>query len=184
MTASPADGEEALVGKLLLDIGMINPVTKDNAGALYHQELARQLGEFLTLEKTFPHSTQVLVSLSDVYCMFNRARGSELISPDDCYYAAQLLQPLNLGFHLHTFVHSGLRVIRSDAYREDRMVQRLEKLIRGQRQVSSAFVALEWKISLALAQELLLTAELGGVLCRDDSVVEGLVFYSNRFAQW
>lgn len=163
---------------------MINPVTKDNAGALYHQELAHQLGEFLTQEQVFPHSTQVLVSLSDVYCMFNRARGTELISPDDLYYAAQLLQPLDLGFHLHTFFNSGLRVIRSDVYREDRMIKRLENLIRVRRQVSSAFVATEWKISLTLAQEYLLTAEAGGVVCRDDSVVEGLVFYSNRFVGW
>ena len=41
---------------------------------------ARQLADFLAprLERT-----QGVMTLPDVYCLFNRARGSELISPED-----------------------------------------------------------------------------------------------------
>lgn len=49
-------------------------------------ELCRQLADFLhePLERAGG-----LMPLTDVYCLFNRARGSELVSPDDLLAAVQ-----------------------------------------------------------------------------------------------
>ncbi|CAG8600169.1 9919_t:CDS:10 [Dentiscutata erythropus] len=54
----------------LIELGIPNPVTKDSAGSTYHKELARQLAEFLDnlLEKE-----NGMMSLTDIYCLFNRA---------------------------------------------------------------------------------------------------------------
>lgn len=47
-------------------------VQRDSTGSSYHQELARELADFLVpiLERQGG-----MKSLADVYCLFNRARG-------------------------------------------------------------------------------------------------------------
>ncbi|GBC10840.1 hypothetical protein RclHR1_09950004 [Rhizophagus clarus] len=59
-------------------------ITKDEAGSTYHQELARELAEFLVnvLDKE-----DKMMSLTDIYCLFNKARGVALISPSDLHKA-------------------------------------------------------------------------------------------------
>lgn len=57
-----------------------DPVTKQTAGSSYHVLLARQLADFLL--KVLATSAGMIM-LIDVYCMFNRARSTELVSPDD-----------------------------------------------------------------------------------------------------
>lgn len=59
------------------------------AGARYHVELCRQLADFLAEPLA---RARGLMPLTDVYCLFNRARGTELVSPDDLLDAAKLLQ--------------------------------------------------------------------------------------------
>ena len=38
-----------------------------------------------------------IASLVDLYCLYNRARGTELVSPDDFLKAAELINNLNCG---------------------------------------------------------------------------------------
>jgi ESCRT-II complex subunit VPS36 len=46
-----------------------------------------------------------VVSLTDLYCLYNRARGTELVSPDDLLQAVRLMDSLHLGeiFTLNSF---------------------------------------------------------------------------------
>ncbi len=57
------------------------------AGARYHTELSRQLADFLAAPLA---RARGLLQLPDVYCLFNRARGTELVSPDDLLKAIAL----------------------------------------------------------------------------------------------
>ncbi|KAJ4733490.1 Vacuolar protein sorting-associated protein 36 [Rhynchospora pubera] len=57
----------------LLSVGIASPVTKETAGALYHQQLSRQLADFV---KTPLEKAGGMITLVDVYCLFNRARGT------------------------------------------------------------------------------------------------------------
>jgi len=63
-------------------------VTKDLAGKNYFQELAMELEKFLA-----PVLSKVggILALVDVYCMYNRARGNSLISPEDLLIACEKL---------------------------------------------------------------------------------------------
>ena len=63
-----------------LSMGIASPVTRQTAGALFHQQLALQLADFLA-----PRLEQArgVMTLPDTYCLFNRARGTELVSPED-----------------------------------------------------------------------------------------------------
>ncbi|XP_033100053.1 vacuolar protein-sorting-associated protein 36-like [Anneissia japonica] len=66
----------------LLSLGISNPVTREThgSGSNYHIELAKQLSEFL---KQPIEESGGMMALTDVYCRINRARGMELLSPDD-----------------------------------------------------------------------------------------------------
>jgi len=44
-----------------------------------------------------------VIALTDLYCIFNRARGTEMISPDDLYRAALLFETLKLPVRLRKF---------------------------------------------------------------------------------
>ncbi len=56
-----------------------------------------------------------LLAMTDVYCLFNRARGIELVSPDDLLKAAQLFQRIAAPLQLKTF-SSGVLVVQSDTH--------------------------------------------------------------------
>ena len=55
-------------------------VSKDIAGKNFHSQLATELDKFLVsvIEKFGG-----VIGLVDLYCMYNRARGTDLISPED-----------------------------------------------------------------------------------------------------
>ena len=59
-----------------------------------------------------------IITLADVYCLFNRARGTELISPDDLVQAAGLFASHHAGMHMRTFP-SGVVVVQSDSHDEN-----------------------------------------------------------------
>ena len=61
-------------------MGIASPVTRRTAGALFHQQLALQLADFLVPRLDKAHG---VMTLPDTYCLFNRARGTELVSPED-----------------------------------------------------------------------------------------------------
>jgi len=90
-TATAAGGELLLDSETqlqLIAMGITSPVTRASAGARYHQELARQLADFLSVPLS---KAGGVMMLPDVYCLFNRARGTELVSPDDLLQACDAL---------------------------------------------------------------------------------------------
>ncbi|KAG0350835.1 hypothetical protein BG005_009654 [Podila minutissima] len=178
------DNEQTATFKTyLLSMGIAAPVTKDTAGAVFHKELARELVEFILPIVEREGGT---MSLMDVYCVFNRARGVELISPKDLHTACTLFLDLNLPLRLRKF-DSGLLVIQTMArYSDDEVSETISARIRRLPPgagLSAVELASAIQISVALAQEQLLMTEARGLICRDESV-EGLKFFDNLFAKW
>lgn len=93
---------------------------------------APQLADFLTLRIDRAGG---MMPLPDVYCLFNRARGSELISPDDLLTAAKLLSATGARLTFRQFA-SGVLVVQSGAH-SDEKVGPMSKL-RGHGSVSHA----------------------------------------------
>jgi ESCRT-II complex subunit VPS36 len=54
----------------------------------------------------------------DAYCLFNRARGTELISPEDLLQACTIWQTLDVPVRLRKF-DSGVMVIQSKSQSDD-----------------------------------------------------------------
>jgi ESCRT-II complex subunit VPS36 len=187
-------GEISEVESIMQTIGIASPVTKYSAGRLYHQQLSRQLADFL-LERNRLKNLGGMATATDMYCLFNRARGTELVSPEDFLCASELLVGLKLGLAMKRF-HSGVIAIRLDEVNEDVLCSRVVELCRSSSSCSSligvadkemkkegmqpSFVAKKLNISMIIANEVLLLAEEKALLCRDESVA-GTFFYENLF---
>ncbi|KAL5656653.1 hypothetical protein ACJX0J_035972, partial [Zea mays] len=165
---------------LLLSVGIVSPVTKETAGALYHQQLSLQLADFvrIPLEKAGG-----MMALVDVYCLFNRARGTELISPEDLLQACSLWEKVDVPVMLRKF-DSGVKVIQTKTHSDEEVFARISSLAQKpdalQKGISPSDAAFTLGIAPALAKEHLLNAENKGLLCRDVSP-DGFRFFSNLF---
>eukprot|EP00850_Spirogloea_muscicola_P001158 SM000004S15028 [mRNA] locus=s4:876748:879446:- [translate_table: standard] len=164
----------------LLSVGIASPVTRESAGALYHQQLSRQLADFVNEPLA---KAGGMVALVDVYCMFNRARGTELISPEDLVQACTIWRSIDMPLRLRKF-DSGVMVIQSKDRTDEEVLARISDLASQPAVLETGINASEAAFALnmapALAKEELLLAESCGILCRDDGA-DGLRFYQNFF---
>ncbi|GAQ79510.1 EAP30/Vps36 family protein [Klebsormidium nitens] len=176
------EGSRQEMQDLLLSVGIASPVTRENAGALYHQQLSRQLSDFVgpLLVKS-----NGMMALVDVYCFFNRARGTELISPDDLLQACRLWERVNAPVRLRRF-ESGVLIVQARGHSDEAIFAQLAQLVKTPDGthfgISASDAARALGLPPALAKEELLAAEYRGLLCRDDGA-DGLRFYHNFFLE-
>lgn len=167
------------LSQMMMQMGIITPITKENSGSLYHEELARQICQFLVQSQALMKNG--MSSLSDIYCAYNRARGTDLISPEDLYRAASLMEPLGLPLRLREF-QSGVKVI-EDSKDSKTMDQIMELFSEDDSKGFSALdLAEKFGMSLTLGQQMFLEMEDKALVCRDESV-QGLFFYKNKFCE-
>jgi len=62
------------------------------------------------------------MALTDVYCRVNRARGLELLSPEDLIQACHMLEKLNLPIRLREF-DSGVKVLQLQSHSDANVVK-------------------------------------------------------------
>ncbi|KAJ8774340.1 hypothetical protein K2173_011589 [Erythroxylum novogranatense] len=176
-------GSREEIQDMLLSVGIISPVTKESAGALYHQQLARQLADFVRIPL---ERAGGMISLIDIYCLFNRARGTELISPEDLQRACSLWEKFDVPVMLRKF-DSGVMVIQSKAHSDEEVFARIRTLVTRpdalRTGISASDAAIALGIAPAMAKEHLLSAEIKGLLCRDISP-DGFRFYANIFSEF
>lgn len=161
----------------LMSLGIDDPVTRDNVqnNTEYFQRLSTQICEML-LDPIMESGG--MMSLADVYCRVNRARGLELLSPEDLLNACQALSgPIKL-----RKFPSGAMVLQLESHDDEVVAEETATEVEKSDSLSVEELARILEISLLLAQERLLTAERSGKVCRDESI-EGLRFYPNKFLQ-
>lgn len=162
----------------LLSLGISDPVTKAEygSGSAFHTELAKQLADALARPL---NEAGGILSLTEVYCRVNRARGVELISPEDLLNACYMLEKLNLPIKLHKF-DSGVMVLRLESYDTAIEARKVGEMLAEKGSLTADELSILTKATLVIAKERLLNLEKEGIACRDDSI-EGLRFYPNRF---
>ena len=171
--------EDKGIEKFLLTLGISSPVTKSTAGSMYHRQLAQQLADFLVVPLKKSHGALALV---DIYCIFNRARGIELVSPEDLIEAANLFPSIRIKMQLRKF-ESGTLAIQSSEHSDDAVYKKLESMTNRNGElvgVGVGDVANGLDVPVILAREYLLMAEGNQVLCRDEGP-NGLRFFTNAF---
>nr|CAG4645661.1 EOG090X09MN [Lynceus sp. MCZ IZ 141354] len=142
----------------------------------YHKDLAMQIATYLT--ETLKNSGG-LMAVSDAYCRVNRARGVNLLSPDDFQQACALLKMMDLPVKLRKF-ESGVYVLQLQTQTDEEIDKSTLDIVKTLNPASAEDLAKQLGISVILAKERLLSSERIGLTCRDDSV-EGLFFYPNLF---
>ena len=159
----------------LMSLGIDDPVTRDSStsNSEYYQKLANQICEMLLDPIT---ESGGMMSLADAYCRVNRARGLELLSPEDLLNACKLL---NGPIKMRQFP-SGAIVLQLENHDDETVANETAELVEKMTSIAVDEMARLAGISLLLAQERLSTAERYGKVCRDVSI-EGLRFYPNLF---
>ena len=197
-TATKEDKDTEKLAAMLENMGMTSALSEKQAGSTYHKQLARQLVDFLRHNDKLTKAGGMM-SLTDVYCLFNRARGTNMISPDDLLKALDLMKELGLGMTKRSF-NSGVLVIQDDAFDDEVMAKKLADLASSSMKqsmqqrddkvqptpdvggITVIDVSRTLKISALLANEQLQSAEQMGWLCRD-STIEGIRYFPNLFFQ-
>uniref|UniRef100_A0A3B3CAE6 Vacuolar protein-sorting-associated protein 36 n=1 Tax=Oryzias melastigma TaxID=30732 RepID=A0A3B3CAE6_ORYME len=162
----------------LLSMGIANPVTREThgSGTHYHMQLSKQLGDMLQAPL---EERGGMMALTEVYCLVNRARGMELLSPEDLLNACKMFDSLKLPLKLRVF-DSGVMVVQLQSHSEEEMIASAMDNVADKGSLTAEEFAKLLGLSVLLSKERLLLAEKMGHLCRDDSV-EGLRFYPNLF---
>lgn len=178
--SSLTDDETIMFKSHLLSLGISDPVTKSAYGSssTYHRELAKQLAE--VLEQPVRDAGGIL-AMTDVYCRINRARGLELLSPEDLLNACKVMESLQLPLRLHVFA-SGVTVLKLATENDENTATEIRQLIDEHGSLSAEQLSPLVHIPVILAKERLFCAEQRGLACRDDTV-EGLRFYPNLFLE-
>ncbi|KAA0171341.1 hypothetical protein FNF28_00832 [Cafeteria roenbergensis] len=184
--AAAGGGAPSRLDSVMADLGIANPVTKQSAGQRYHKELAAQLA--VVMRPYLARAGGVLL-LSEAYCRYNRARGTDLVSPDDVMQASLLMGDMDVGMSLQR-LQSGVLVLQGREHDAARAVTRLRALLASRLGaadsapkdrwaaafVGTAELAALWRVSLPVAQSLIEKAEDHGVVWRDDSL-HGVRYY-------
>lgn len=164
----------------LLSLGIDDPVTRETYGNAteYHHHLAKEIVQ--ALDEPVKEAGGVML-LSEVYCRINRARGLQLLSPEDVMHACHLMKKLGLSLNLYTF-DSGVQVVQTADLDQEKVLQATINVLGSHEHggVSVGDLARECGMPLLLAQERLLQAERCAEAVRDESS-EGLRFYPNLF---
>lgn len=178
--SSLTDDETIMFKSHLLSLGISDPVTKSAyaSSSTYHRELAKQLAE--VLEQPVRDAGGIL-AMTDVYCRINRARGLELLSPEDLLNACKIMESLQLPLRLHVFA-SGVTVLKLATENDENTARETRQLIDEHGSLSAEQLSPLVHIPVILAKERLICAEQKGLACRDDTV-EGLRFYPNLFLE-
>lgn len=191
--------ENAVLAESAAQLGLIT--TKDIVGGgssqeLYLSELARNLAEFLTDDsRGVLKKAGGIITLVDLWAMFNRARGGvELVSPMDFEKAARLWESLKLPIRLRTF-RSGVMVVQGHDRTDSATIKTLLAWLQDLHEFPpEREVSWDWRTfgrgvtaqeaaerfgwSLGVAEEELLMAEEHGAVCREEGL-EGLKFWIN-----
>eukprot|EP01035_Chromulina_nebulosa_P020485 gene20485-26576_t len=83
-------GEVNEIEEILQNIGLVSPVTRLTAGRLYYQQLARQVVDILTTNQRL-EKLGGIITLPDLYCIVNKVRGTELLSPEDLFTSCNMI---------------------------------------------------------------------------------------------
>ncbi|XP_034942295.1 vacuolar protein-sorting-associated protein 36 [Chelonus insularis] len=164
----------------LMSMGIDDPVTRDayKSSNEYFRQLALQLAQIL---EEPVKEVGGMMTLTDVYCRVNRARGLELLSPEDLLNASKQLALLDLPLILRVF-DSGVMVLQLRSHDDNAVIESIAELIRDRGSVTAEELAQSEGISVILARERLLVTEKYGKACRDDTI-ESLRFYPNLFLE-
>jgi len=174
-----SDDETVQFKSYLLGLGVDDPVTKSS--------FSDPNEYYITLSKEIIKIVQVLLdevggtmTLAEVYCRVNRARGLDLISPDDLLHACYMMNNDKASPVKLKKFDSGMLALQSSLCDESIVLKQTVEALQTNGSLSAQELSTSIGVPVILAKEYLLSSEKIGKSCRDESI-EGLRFYPNKF---
>lgn len=158
-----------------------NPVTKESSGSKYYKSLALEIYNSMT-KLILEHGG--IMTLADVYCRLNRARGlAGLVSIEDLLNACKELNRLNYDLKYNAYKDMNLHVLEviSTGQQNKKRLEEICDLVKKNECLTPYALSNLLQSSWIVAKKLLIDAENIGLLCRDDTYM-GLRFYPNLFS--
>ncbi len=123
--------------------------------------------------------------LTDLYCVYNRARGIDLISPHDLLKVVESFGSLGLGIELKLFAHQSLMVVKLSSLDEKQISSEIISIFTKMGDSSSSGLdclscAKALNVSVDIAEALLRIAVDSGFIC-EDSYAYGMYYFQNLF---
>ena len=163
------------LGQVLVALGVSDPVTRETAGKSFANELARQ---FATAMKPVLAKTGGVLSVAEAYCLFNRALGTDYVSPNDLAEAIRQLKKREMGVKIETIEGVTVVILSDKTYAT--ILKDILSRFKDNEFITPLLMSKKTQLPMTIARNYLLRAESEGVLCRDDSMA-GLRFYKNMF---
>jgi ESCRT-II complex subunit VPS36 len=167
-------GERDEFKMIVSTLGLTSIVTRDSAGQAYEHELAKQLADVAM--KLMRLKKVDILTVTDLFCFYNRTRGTALCSPKDCIAAIQDYWPV-LKVPVMCRMFGRVLVVQSPSHSDEQMMAKIKETVRVE-----CITAMKWAerngVPLVIATEQLLQAEGSGLLARDESL-SGVTFYQN-----
>ena len=101
-----------------MDDGFTSHVSKEMSGKKFYMDLATEVERFLDKVITQDRFSGVM-GLVDLFCMYNRARGTDLVSPEDMNIACTSIDNNSANYCLKTYDKSGIKTIQLRSFNED-----------------------------------------------------------------
>eukprot|EP01062_Namystynia_karyoxenos_P046368 TRINITY_DN346_c0_g2_i1.p2 TRINITY_DN346_c0_g2~~TRINITY_DN346_c0_g2_i1.p2 ORF type:complete len:439 (+),score=181.92 TRINITY_DN346_c0_g2_i1:103-1317(+) len=169
--------QEAALSDFVSTLGLSSVVSRETVGSGvdFHTELAKQLLDFLQEPLRRQGGVMTVV---DAYCLYNKARRGDLVSPEDVSKACRRLSQLP-GTNVRLLEVDGSMLLRHDDHAGEQRIKQLLPSVRDA--ITALAVAAELRVSTRVAAELLADCCRRGVLCRDDQSPQGTAYQLNYF---
>jgi ESCRT-II complex subunit VPS36 len=182
---STQNNESSEINGILSKIGFIDPVTKEVSGSDYYLNLGQQINDYFFKYFT-DNPTIKVITLIDAYCIYNRARGIELISPKDMKQAVNKLKYLpNQNIYLQS-LNNEILVLHSVDYTSDNIIKSLKQFLSDNNKdfltVNDIKKILNIE-NMILFKYLIDDLLINGKLCSDESDIE-VNYYMNIISSY
>eukprot|EP01016_Furgasonia_blochmanni_P006296 TRINITY_DN12523_c0_g1_i1.p1 TRINITY_DN12523_c0_g1~~TRINITY_DN12523_c0_g1_i1.p1 ORF type:complete len:385 (-),score=88.06 TRINITY_DN12523_c0_g1_i1:129-1283(-) len=174
---SRSQNEKNELDSILAELGCFQIVTRDEAGDRFYDELAKQLWT-LCQTKDFLERQGGIISLIDVYYLFNKTRATCMISPNELLKTCKLFEKLRIPLKLSTF-ENGIKVIQSTTFNQESDFQKnIKQHVDTKYGITLEQLAKKSRISLTIARVKLEENLKSGRLVIDRSI-EGDRYFLN-----
>ena len=108
--------------------GFTSHVSKEISGTKFYRDLAQEIEKFLDKVINSERFSGV-IGLVDLYCLYNRARGTDLVSPEDLNVACASLNDISQKYMLKTYTKSGIKTIQLKSFNEKTYFEKLANIL-------------------------------------------------------
>lgn len=150
------DQEMSEIQELMFNMGMTDDftstVSKQISGKRFYQDLASEIESFLDRVITSDRFSGVM-GLVDLFCMYNRARGTDLVSPEDMAIACQAIQDRSAKYCIKAYTKSGIKTVQLRSFNEKAYYERIAAALADSPGMTADKLATHFKINVGIMKE-------------------------------